>query len=320
MSRGLLFALIGGIASAVLSIGSFGPAPVLAVGLGLGATLASISAAIAALLVLIGFNSLNSLAYIAGTAIPAMIIVRQALISQPSAMPGKRDWYPPGLILGWLVAYGLIMLSLVTLYFALATDGLQSASHAVLREIFSQLIQQSGMSTGAGARGAQMADIAEILARQMAPVLPGMLLAGSLLILVPNATITQGVLARTGYALRPSPPYAALELPRWLAGALALALVVTFLPGALGGFGRNAALLLSTPFLLVGLAVIHTLSRRAPKPGSVLGAFYVGLFLAGILLGLAIPLLALIALLGIVEQFVSLRHRFAGTGANQEDE
>jgi hypothetical protein len=318
--RELLFALIGGIASAILSIGWFGPVPILAVGLHLGSALASIAAAVGALSILIAFNGLNSLVYIAGTAMPAMIIVRQALISQPSSSPGKLTWYPPGLILGLLVAWGLIVLAAVALYFAIATDGLQAASHNVLRELFAQIIQQSGTGTGTGASEAQLAKISDALAARLAPVLPGMLVAGSLLILIPNAAITQGLLARTGHALRPTPAYAALELPLWLAGALAVALVVAFLPGALGGYGRNAALLLSTPFLLLGLTVIHTLSRRAPKPGSVLGAFYVGLVFAGLVLGLAVPLLALITLLGIVEQFFSLRQRFAAPGANQEDE
>jgi hypothetical protein len=147
-----------------------------------------------------------------------------------------------------------------------------------------------------------------------------MILAGTLLILIPNATVTQGVLKRTGYSRRPSPAYAALNLPHWLAGALALAFLVAFIPGAIGGFGRNAALFLSTPFFLLGLAVIHTLSRRAAKPGSVLAAFYIGLVVLGVLLGLAVPLLALIAVLGVVEQFMSLRRRFTATGTNQENE
>jgi hypothetical protein len=109
-------------------------------------------------------------------------------------------------------------------------------------------------------------------------------------------------------------------LPRWLAAALAVALAVAFLPGTLGGFGVNAALVIATPFLLLGLAVIHTLSRRASKPGSVLAAVYIALFLLGILLGLAVILLGAIALLGMLEQWISLRRRFSAGGANQEDE
>ena len=82
----------------------------------------------------------------------------------------------------------------------------------------------------------------------------------------------------------------------------------------------NAALVVATPFLLLGLAVIHTLSRRASKPGSVLAVVYIALFLLGILLGLAVILLGAIALLGMLEQWISLRRRFAAGGANQEDE
>jgi len=52
----------------------------------------------------------------------------------------------------------------------------------------------------------------------------------------------------------------------------------------------------------------------------VLSAFYIGLFLVGVLIGLAIPIMALMVLLGIGEQWFSLRQRFAAPGANQEDE
>jgi len=141
-----------------------------------------------------------------------------------------------------------------------------------------------------------------------------------LLILIPNATIAQGILKRIGHSLRPSPAYTAISLPRWTSGALAIAVALTFLPGTLGGFGANAAFVLSTPFFLLGLTVIHTLSRRASKPGSVLAAIYIALFLLGVLLGMAVPLVGVIVLLGIGEQWISLRQRLTAGGANQEDE
>ena len=320
VSRELLLALAGGIASAILSIGSFGPAPVVAVGLALGWSLASISAAVAAMLLLFTIGGVGVIEYIAVTAVPALLIVRLALISRPGEIPGKTRWYPPGLILGWLAAYSVAILALITLYFEIAGPGIETASRNFLRAAMDQLFQQTAIKSQPGIDATKLAALPELYARLVGAFLPGIAVAGSLVLLVPNATIAQGILVRIRRALRPSPSYAALSLPRWLAAALAVALACTFLPGALGGFGTNAALVLATPFLLLGLAVIHTLSRRASKPGSVLAAIYIVLFLLGILLGLAVILLGAIALLGMLEQWISLRRRFAAGGANQEDE
>ena len=98
------------------------------------------------------------------------------------------------------------------------------------------------------------------------------------------------------------------------------AVVVAVLPGTTGILGQNAVLVLSIPFLLLGLTVIHTLSRRTPNPGMVLVAIYFALFLFAALINISLPILALLVLLGIAEQWTSLRQRFAAPGANQEDE
>lgn len=319
-SRGLLFALIGGIVSAILSIGSFGPAPVLAIGLSLGSALAGISAGIAALLILLNFNSASTVFYIVGTGLPALLIVRQALISQPGSAPNSVDWYPPGQILAWLTGYGLLILGCIAVYFAFSSDTLEGVSGNFLREIFTQFFAQSDANFRSDAERTLVKNFLELVAVRMAPMLVGFLLSIYLLILVTNATIMQGILNRAGYSRRPSPSYVTMELPRWLSGALAAAVVLAFLPGTIGILGRNATLVLSIPFLLLGLTFIHTLSWRTPNPRMVLVAIYFALFLLVALINISLPVLALLVLLGIVEQWTSLRQRFAAPGANKEDE
>lgn len=318
--RGLLFALIGGIASAILSIGSFGPAPILVIGFYLGSSFAGISTGIAALLILINFNSISTIFYIAGTGLPALIIVRQALISQPGAAPNTVTWYPPGQILAWLTAYGLLVLGCITLYFAFSSNALEAVSRNFLNEVFGQFIEQSDVKFRSDADKTLVQNFLTALATQMAPLLAGLLLSIYLLILIANATITQGILNRAKMSLRPSPSYVTMELPKWLGIGLAIAIVVAILPGALGVLGKNAALLLATPFLLLGLTVIHTLSRRTPNPRMVLVAIYFALFLLVALIGASMPVIGLLTLLGIAEQWTSLRQRFAAPGANKEDE
>ena len=318
--RGLLIALIGGIASAILSIGSFGSAPILATGLYLGSALAGISAGIAALLILLNFNSISTIFFIIGTGLPALLIVRQALISQPGATPNTLDWYPPGQILSWLTAYGILVLGCIALYFALSSNVLETVSRNFLREVFAQVLDQSNANFQSDADRNLVKQVLEMAATRMAPVLAGFLLSIYLLMLITNATITQGILNRAGLSLRPSPSYVTMELPRWLSGGLAAAVIAAVLPGTIGILGQNAALVLSIPFLLLGLTVIHTFSRRTPNPRMVLVAIYFALFLLIALVHIALPVMALLVLLGIAEQWTSLRQRFVAPGANQEDE
>ncbi len=319
-ARGLLFALVGGIASAILSIGSFGSGPILAMGLYLGSEVAGISASIAALLILLNFNSISTILYIVGTGVPALLIIRQALISQPGATPNTLDWYPPGQILGWLTAYAILILGCIAIYFAFSSDALETVSRTFLREIFAQILDQSGANYRSDAEKTLVTKLLQVATNRMAPLLAGFLLSIYLLMLIANATIMQGILNRAGLSRRPSPSYVTMELPRWLSGALAAAVVVAVLPGTIGILGQNAVLILSIPFLLLGLTVIHTLSRRTPNPGMVLVAIYFALFLFVALINISLPILALLVLLGIAEQWTSLRQRFAAPGANPEDE
>ena len=52
----------------------------------------------------------------------------------------------------------------------------------------------------------------------------------------------------------------------------------------------------------------------------VLVAIYFALFLFVALVNFSLPILALLVLLGIAEQWTSLRQRFAAPGTNKEDE
>ena len=316
MTRGLLLALIGGIASVFLTFAALGAAPLFVVGFYLGSAYAGISGGIAALLLLIlpNFGSGSTIYYIAIAGAPALLIIHQALISQPGADSKTPDWYPPGRILAWVTLYGLLLLAGIAIYFATTGHSLESISREFLLKISNWFPNNPEFSESQRALINQRWD-ADV--RRVSPTFAGFTLSIMFLQTIGLATAAQGLLFRAGKSLRPSPNYATLDLPQWLTGLLAAVIAVGLLPGGLGSFGQNAAVFLSTPFFLLGLTVIHTLSRRSLKPGSVLSAFYMGLFLVAVLFK---PALALLVLLGIGEQWFSLRQRFTAPGANQEDE
>ena len=311
MTRGLLIALVGGLASAIfflairtgvpgaIALAYLASVPILAVGLSQGLLNAAIATIVACLSIALGIHVTAAGIYIAIAAIPALIVIRQSLFSQPGTTMEELEWYPIGLVLSCLTAYGLIVLTGTSLYFLGDEGGLTGRSQQLLSSVFAKV----------SAANPQMTIPLEGIARY----LPGMLLSVWLLISIVNATLAQNVLSRIGHAIRPLPNYSSIELPNWMSLALAIVILLSFFSGVFGDFGRNASPLLSTPFFLLGLAVIHTLSRRVSARGPVLFGVYFLLVIVG-------WLSAIVVLLGVLEQWISLRERFAAPDEDQENE
>jgi hypothetical protein len=307
MNRSSIFALAGGVVGALLylaiqtgspgalMLGYFSQLPLFLVGFALGLAPAAIACGVA-LVGLVAATQVATAALFAGLSVlPVLYVVRNALFSR-AGDDGKIVWYPPGLLLAGLTAYGLVVFALAALYYAVAEPG---GIEAASREYLGKLFQLSGGSVGASV---------EALAR----FVPGAVVASAMLMTVINATLAQGALVRMGKAIRPSPAWRLATLPRWLAFALAAAIVAAFLPDELGVIGGNAAVIAAVPFALVGLAVIHALSARWPARGLALGLMY----MTTILLGW--PAI-LIAGLGVVDQWTPLRRMGAGAGRAKED-
>ena len=137
-------------------------------------------------------------------------------------------------------------------------------------------------------------------------ILPGIVATSWMVMTATNGTLAQGLLARFGMSWRPSPDLAALGLPIWIPVLLAFAAGATLLHGTARFIGVNLLIVLAVPFCLAGLAVLHTVARRFPRPAVTLATFYL---LAG---SLGWPLL-LIAVLGLLDSPLGLRRRFALT-------
>lgn len=316
MSGFLLIAVGGGLASAVFGLsmraGSpmaagltyLAPLPLLAVGLSRGLAAGAVAALVSVVALAFGVGPLAALFYLFAVGLPSLIVIRMAMQSRPGTAPSAVDWYPPGLLFAWLTVYGLGLLVTITLMFASAEGGLEGE----IRRALAELLEAYGEARG-GQPDPRMREVAET----MAVYLPGFLISSWLMVFVINSAAAQGLVTRIGQAGRPTPAYAAVELPQWLVLVLAGSLALSLLPGGIGRLGQNALPILITPFLLCGLAVIHTLSRRVPGRGAVLAAVYMMIALLG---WLSLP----IAILGLVEQWLGLRGRYGKSGEKPEGE
>ena len=309
MSKTPVIALVGGVASALLFVALLTgtpaamlfvymvPLPLFLVGFSQGLAAVAIAAVGAA--VVTGAIGGLSLALIFGVAIalPVLFTVRQVLLSRTSP-DGTTEWYPPGLLLGWLTGLAATALALVVLVQWGSGGDLPDAIRARFQEGLAQF--QGDPDTAA------VAARLEVWVDVLANFLPAILASVWLVVLSLNAIVAQGALTRGGHAKRPTPRLSAIEPPGWVMYALAAALLawVTGLDG-LEFLGQNLTPVLAIPFFFVGLAVVHSFARRFSGRALILAAFYMILILLGFLAML--PVTAI----GFAETWTQFRRRWA---------
>jgi hypothetical protein len=267
--------------------------PLFLAGLWLGSGAAALAGLTGTLVLLAASDLLGAAVFAAVNAVPVAVLVRQALLAQRRS-DGTLVWYPPGLLTAWLTGFALTGIAGAMLLFG-GPEGLQSALTSVVGEVLDRLARNPLPNR-------------DQAASWLAMVIPGVVAASWMVMLVANAALAQGVLARFGRNWRPSPDLAGLGLPLWILVALGLAVAAVAFGGMLRFVGLNMLIALSVPFCLAGLAVLHAAARRLTHPAMALAGFYV---LAGLF---GWPFLA-VAVLGLLESWLGLRHRFASPGS-----
>jgi hypothetical protein len=318
MAPNLLLAIGGGAISALfflsvmaggggaLVLAYMAPLPLLMLGLGPGLSAALLGGVAATALVGLASNLLAALAFALANLLPALLVVRQALLARTGA-DGSLEWYPPGLLVTALAGYGVALLLAAAMLTAGETGGLEGAVREALEGTL------GAISQGLAGPGTTEADALAGFVDVLVPVFPALVVISWLAMTVVNGALAQGLLMRFGRNRRPPMRMAMLSLPPWAPAALAVVgLAAVLLDGGLGYLAVNAALVLLVPFFFAGLAVVHALAARRGSKPLVLVLFY--LFL--LLFQWVVPL---VVGLGLIEQWAGLRQRFAQAGPHSED-
>jgi len=193
--------------------------PLFIAGLWLGTGAAALAGMTATLVLLAASDLLGAAVFAAVNAVPVVLIVRQALQAR-SASDGTVVWYPPGLLTAWLAAFALSGIAAALLLLG-GPEGLQATLRSVVAEVLDRLVRHPV---------ADRDQAAELIAM----VIPGMIAASWMIMLVANAALAQGLLARFGANWRPSPDLAGLDLPLWVPVVLGLAAAAVCLAGRCG--------------------------------------------------------------------------------------
>jgi hypothetical protein len=288
VSSALFLCLLTGVPGMVL-LAYFVQLPLLLAGLAMGLTASMVAVAGALLINGVIAGAVATMIYGVIQALPALIVVRQALLARQDGQ--NVEWYPPGLLLAQLTCVAGLGIGLAFLLLLDHPGGLQGAIEAFLA---SALVEM-------GALEAEAVPSAELGPWMF--LFPGLMATSWLVMVVLNAVLAQALAVRLGWNRRPSPDLTRLELPSWLWPALGAAGLVALLGEHGWGFlGRSLLIVFVVPYVFLGLAVIHTLVRRWSHPGWLLAAVYGALVLLGW------PILAVL-LLGFVEDWAHLRRR-----------
>lgn len=312
MSRQFLLAVGAGALAALfyvaVGLGSFGSLilaylaqlPLFAIGLGAGFHHALLASGVGAVLIAAALPISAAGLFLLSAALPVLVLINRALLSR-TGPDGSVEWYPPGHLVAILNAIALVALIAAALAFWSHEGGLTGAGKALLAEMMRGSVV-GGLDGGAIAAAQD----------RLAWLLPALVLSSWQIMVMVNGLLAQGALSRFSLNLRPGVPFRELWLPQWLSIAFAAALAASFLPGRIGDLGGNAAIVAALPFVFLGLSVIHAVSVRWPARTFVLVCIYVALFVAGW------PAL-IVAAIGFLETWLSLRQRFSG-GRRQDEE
>ena len=259
-----------------------------------GVTVAALAGLTALLMLLATSNIMTVFMFAALNVTPVLLLVRQALLAR-TGNDGVIEWYPPGLLAAWLTGLGLTAVIVAFLLLG-GPAGTQAAVHEMLAPALDRLFDEAAPGR-------------DELASLLAMIMPGVVAGSWMVMTLTNGSLAQGLLTRLGAGWRPSPALAALALPTWLVVLLLLAMAATAFGGTMRFLGVNVIIILTVPFCLAGLAVLHTIARRFSRPAVPLVGVYV---LAGLL---GWPLL-LIIFLGLLDTSFGLRRHMRLLGSS----
>lgn len=301
MPLGLLIGIAAGLASAVLyasagaGTGATGvilrflsPLPGLIAALGWGPR-SGLVAAIAAGAAAAGFlDGLRTMDLLGSQMLPAILLAHLVMLGRqaPPESGGGMEWYPLGRVLATatLIAGGIASWRLYHI------GGSAEAIKARVGDVLAQLFKGHMPALEGRTLSPQDIDnIAQMMTQIAPPALAAMWLVGMLV----NVWLAGRVTSASGLLTRPWPDLAAVVAPPGFAIGLAVAVAASWAPGTAGFYGSAIAGAFVTAYALIGLSIVHAITRSIGWRGPILFFVYAALLVLSVW---AIAVLALIAL------------------------
>jgi hypothetical protein len=262
-------------------------------GLGVGPMTAAIAGIVGTALVFAAGSLTAAVVFAASQALPVFLLSYLATLNRTTG--DLTEWYPVGRI---VLAAALIAGAFATLTLLLLggdVDTLRASLRALLENFVNTELPKM---PDAPTLGPKEIDEATALALALLPAASAISTMGSLLF---NMWLAGRITLASGRLQRPWPDLPALTFPVGTPLLLVVATGAGLLPGLAGLIGAGFAGPLFLAYVLLGLAVVHYITRGRSWRPFALWALYAALFIMNTVASLAI------ALLGLTESIWSIR-------------
>lgn len=276
------------------------PLPLFLAGLGWGTTAAlAAGAAGTALAAIAGLPP--ALVFAASQAAPAALLTRLAMLRRETPAAGDAavaiQWFPIGRIVVWTALLAAVPALLWLLTFGTDLEALRTELQRALDVAITAEFPQGPQGKPLGKE--EMSALTEII-MALLPAASSIAWMAALLL---NLWVAGRIMLASGQLERPWPDLAAIEFPTGTSLALAAAVAMSFLPGTTGRALSGFAGTFFVAYVLMGLAVVHFVTRGMAWRPFLLWAMY--LLLLVVNAWVALP----IAILGLAESFMHFRRR-----------
>ena len=255
-------------------------------GLGLGPLAAAVAGLAGTLLVLVAGTPVGALVFAAAQAVPVGILIYLAQLNRTAPDTGV-EWYPAGRL---VIVAAILAGAFSTLTLMLLGGDIETL-RAALREMLQTFVNtELPKMPDAPTLGPAEIDEATAIALALLPAASAISAMGSLLF---NFWLAGRITLASGRLQRPWPDLAAIVYPPATPLLLAVATGAAFLAGLPGLIAAGFAGPLFLAYVLLGLAVVHYTTRGRPWRPFALWGLYASLFIMNSIASLAIALLGL---------------------------
>ena len=299
LAAALLFASVVSGAALSLFLAHLAPLPILIVALGWSHWAGMVAALCATTaLGMLGFRT--SLGFAIGAGAPAWWLGYLALLARPvgNGSADHLEWYPAGRLLFWcaLLASGM---TVITFLVTFGTDW--QTFQTQLRKVAEEIVRLQAQATS-NPTAATRLESKDVIAA-LAVAMPAVVAAFATLINSFTLWLAGRVVLISGRLKRPWPDLPAMTLPPLGSILLAASFLGLWLPEFAGLVAIACAASLVTAYAILGLVVLHAITRGSPSRLLMLLAIY--LF---IILFAGMPLL-FVAMLGLADSAFNFRAR-----------
>jgi hypothetical protein len=300
----LLFASLASGSLLAVLLFYLSPLPILIAAVGFSHWAGLLAAALAAAGLGLVLGGWFFAAFLIGIGLPAWWLGYLTLLARPHP-DGTLEWYPTGKLVLWAALLGTFVV-LATIVTGYGTEA--AAFRHALRDTFAdvmRVIADEPASTPIDAGTERVLDVLVVAAPPAAAVM-------TTVVNLINLWLAARVARVSGRLRRPWPDLTGTALPMFAPALLALGLGFTFLPGLANITGAVLAASMLMAYAIVGLAVLHAITRGLAARGLVLGGTYAAVLVLGW------PTLVL-TLLGLLDTALNLRRRVASARARKPD-